>query len=111
MNSEETEAPFKTAFCPEYEKLLVRCHECLEHWEALRQEARNTRGRGQALEGELIRLQSDFAKSYEVLSRHTRECRLCAYVATVGRQNVRNRFPIATRFSRSAWRGHANCES
>lgn len=96
------EAQFKTAFCPEYEELLVRSHECLEKWEALRQEAWNMGLRGRELGGDLIHLQSEFARSFSALQKHIRECRLCAFVATVGKQNIRNRFPIASRFSRSA---------
>ncbi|HTP67451.1 MAG TPA: hypothetical protein VMJ35_00970 [Dongiaceae bacterium] len=96
------EAQFKTAFCPEYEELLVQSHECLEKWEALRQQAWNMGLRGRELGGDLIRLQSEFAKVYSTLQKHIRECRLCAFVANVGKQNIRNRFPIASRFSRPA---------
>jgi hypothetical protein len=102
MSSGEGEASFKTAFCPEYEELLVRSHESLEKWDALRQEAWNMGLRSGQVGGELIRLQNEFAKSYAALSKHIRECRLCAFVANVGKQNMRNRFPIASRFSRSA---------
>ena len=102
FQEEGEEAQFKTAFCPEYEELLVRSHECLERWEALRQEAWNMGLRGRELGGELIRLQSEFARSFSTLQQHIRECKLCAFVANVGKQNMRNRFPIASRFSRSA---------
>ena len=102
FEGETGEWQFKTAFCPDYEELLVKSHECLEKWEALRQEARHLGSRGKELDGDLIRLQSEFARSYSALQKHLRECTLCAFVANVGKQNIRNRFPIASGFSRSA---------
>ena len=82
----EESGTFKTAFCTDYEQLLVRCQSALETWANRREEIHQLGLTGKEIGAELIKLQADFAKSYSLLQKHTRDCPLCQFVAKLGRQ-------------------------
>jgi hypothetical protein len=78
--SQTQEKPFKTAFCSRHEELLVDSKNALEAWTKRRDAVEDLRRKGKGVGDELIRLQATFAKAYEQLQRHTKECVLCAFV-------------------------------
>lgn len=82
MNSE---LPFNTAVCSDYERLLVKCQAAFQNWSEHRQEICDTHLSGKVVGNELLRLQADYAKAYSVLDRHIHDCVLCQLVSKLGR--------------------------
>jgi len=98
----EKQSP-KTVFCTQYEQLLELCQNALSSWAKRREEAWQMGLRGKELGGELVRLQAEFAKSYAILSKHTRECPLCEVVAKiVNNEEARAPYLAAAHSSRPA---------
>ena len=79
MDAGTVEPLFRSSFCEEHEQLLARYQLALETWGKRREEALQMGLRGKELNGELLRLQSEFAKSYALLHKHSRECLLCRF--------------------------------
>jgi hypothetical protein len=88
----EKQSP-KTVFCTQYEQLLELCQNALSSWAKRREEAWQMGLRGKELGGELVRLQAEFAKSYAILSKHTRECPLCKVVSKIVNNNEEAQAP------------------
>ena len=97
-----TEKRARKTFCDKYKELLAQCQRALETWAKRREEAWQMGLRGKELGGELIRLQADFAKSYAVLQKHTRECPLCDFVAKFGNENSPSAYVVASHEHRPA---------
>jgi hypothetical protein len=79
MDAGTVEPLFRSSFCEEHEQLLARYQLALETWGKRREEALQMGLRDKELNGELLRLQSEFAKSYALLHKHSRECLLCRF--------------------------------
>jgi len=78
----ESERPFKTAICSTYERLLQICVAKSVVWASLRQEIREG-GSGYEENGaELLRLQADYAKSYNDLCKHVGSCEICKFFSS-----------------------------
>jgi hypothetical protein len=75
----DTEPLREASFCIQHARLEARYHFALEAWARLREEAWQRDLRGRELNGELMRLQGEFAASYTQLHKHTRECVLCRF--------------------------------
>jgi hypothetical protein len=85
----EGELPYKTAFCPEYERLLGVCVQSLDTWKNRREEIANSVLREWEVGDELIRLQADYTKAYSCLEKHIENCELCHFVSKIsGRNNA-----------------------
>ena len=85
----EGELPYKTAFCPEYERLLCVCVQSLDTWKNRREEIANSVLREWEMDDELMRLQADYAKAYSCLEKHIDNCELCHFVSKIsGRNNA-----------------------
>lgn len=81
---EGSQAPlFHTSFCKLHDQLLARYQTALETWVKRRDEAWLLGLRGKELSGELFRLQGEFARSYALLHKHSRECPLCQWLRAV----------------------------
>jgi hypothetical protein len=73
----KTELSFKTAICSTYELLLQSCMAKYEVWASRRQEICEA-GSGDVESGaELLRLQANYAKSYNDLCKHVGGCEIC----------------------------------
>jgi hypothetical protein len=70
---------FRSSFCEQHDQLLTRYQLALETWGKRREEAWHMGLRGKEPSGELLRLQSEFAKAYASLHKHSRECLLCRF--------------------------------
>ena len=79
MDSGSVEPLFRSSFCEQHDQLLARYQLALETWGKRREEAWHLGLRGKELNGELLRLQSEFAKAYALLHKHSRECLLCRF--------------------------------
>jgi len=79
MDAASVEPLFRSSFCEQHDQLLARYHLALETWGKRREEAWHMGLRGKELSGELLRLQTEFAKSYASLHKHSRECLLCRF--------------------------------
>jgi hypothetical protein len=77
MNSELS---FKTVACSTYEPLLQRCMATLEVLASRRQEICEARSGDEESGAELLRLQADYAKSYNDLRKHVGRCEICQAV-------------------------------
>ena len=75
---------FNTATCPAYEDFLKQCQAALEIWEQRRDEICRRRLAGTEKGGDLLGLQTEFARKYAVLRRHVDECQLCQVVSKLG---------------------------
>ena len=83
----EGELPYKTAFCPEYERLLCVCVQSLDTWKNRREEIANSVLREWEAGDELMRLQVDYAKAYSHLEKHIVNCELCHLVSKISGRN------------------------
>jgi hypothetical protein len=66
----------ETAVCSIYERLLQRCMAKFELWASRHLEICGA-GSDEESEAELLRLQADYAKSYNDLCRHVGGCESC----------------------------------
>jgi len=87
MNTERERLTFKTSFCEQYEQLLLQSRNALEIWSNRQNEILQLGLHGKNVGDELLRLQSDFAKSYSRLQRHIRDCPYCQFVNKLAKQN------------------------
>ena len=74
---------FTCAFCSEYESLLDDCQLALSAWSSRSEYVRDAHLTGEAVGRELLRLQAHFAKSYDVLQKHIRNCERCLAASQV----------------------------
>jgi len=73
----KSELSSKTVACNTYERLLQRCMATLEVCASRRQEICEARSGGEVSGAELLRLQADYAKSYNDLCKHVGRCEIC----------------------------------
>jgi hypothetical protein len=71
------ESATKLAICGQHDLLQERYQKAMEAWATLREESWHLGLRGKELNGELLRLQGEFARSYAQLHKHSRECLMC----------------------------------
>jgi hypothetical protein len=83
----EGELLYKTAFCPEYERLLCVCVQSLDAWKNRREEIANSVLRRWEAGDELMRLQAEYATAYSHLERHIENCELCHFVSKISGRN------------------------
>ena len=76
----KSELSFKTVACSTYEPLLQRCMARLEVLASRRQEICEARSGDEESGAELLRLQADYAKSYNDLCKHVGRCEICQTV-------------------------------
>jgi hypothetical protein len=67
----------KPAACQEYEELLKKSHAALAAWTEGRAEIGRSGRKGRAIDNELRMLQANFAKAYNALQNHARDCGVC----------------------------------
>jgi hypothetical protein len=77
MDAGPDEPLFTLSFCGQHDQLLSEYQNALEAWAKVREESWHLGLRGKELNGELLRLQGEFASSYAMLHKHSRECLLC----------------------------------
>ena len=73
----KSELSSKTVACNTYERLLQRCMATLEVWASRRQETCEAGSGNKESSAELLRLQADYAKSYNDLCKHVGRCEIC----------------------------------
>ena len=73
----KSELPSKTVACNTYERLLHRCMATLDVWALRRQEICEAGSGNKDSSAELLRLQADYAKSYNDLCKHVGRCDSC----------------------------------
>ena len=73
----KSELSFKTVVCSTYERLLQRCMTTLEVWASRREEICEAGSGNKESGAELLRLQADYAKSYNDLFKHVGRCEIC----------------------------------
>ena len=76
---------FRTAICSNYEKLLIECQEALYAWKDRREEIVRFGAWGKKAGDELQRLQADYARAYNRLERHTKNCEVCTFTAELAK--------------------------
>lgn len=69
----------RIAACPDYEKLLEECHSTLVAWKTKREEVEQFGPRGKSAGDVLQRLQAEYARAYNRLERHAKNCRTCHF--------------------------------
>jgi hypothetical protein len=79
MDAGSVEPLFSSSFCERHDQLLARYQSALETWGKRRQQGWHTGLHDNEFSGDLLRLQSEFAKSYALLHKHSRECLLCRF--------------------------------
>ncbi len=84
MHSVNSESPFRTAICTDYEKLLFACQKALESWHRRRDEVASLGFADKNISDELLRLQAAFARAYSQLETHDHRCQLCRFVSKIG---------------------------
>ena len=67
----------KSVACNTFERLLQRCMATLEVWASRRQETCEAGSGNKESSAELLRLQADYAKSYNNLCKHVGRCESC----------------------------------
>lgn len=77
MDATLNEPGMKLSICGQHDRLQERYQKALEAWATLREESWHMGLRGKELNRELLRLQSEFARSYAQLHKHSRECLVC----------------------------------
>jgi hypothetical protein len=75
------------SFCRQHGQLLSRYQNALEAWAMLCEESWHLTSRGKEFDGELMRLQSEFASSYATLHKHSRDCMLCRLGENLSNRN------------------------
>jgi len=83
MNNMSEELSLADSFCTDYERLLDECQQALSAWSARSEKIRQSRVTGESVGRELLRLQTQFAKCYTVLQKHTRTCERCLAFARI----------------------------
>jgi len=83
MSTLNDDLSFTCAFCSEYESLLDNCQHSLAAWNDRSEYARGAHLTGEAIGRELLRLQADFAKSYDLLQKHVHNCERCLAASQV----------------------------
>jgi len=73
----KSELSSKTVACNTYERLLQRCVVTLEVWASRRKEICEAASGNKESSAELLRLQADYAKSYNDLCKHVGRCETC----------------------------------
>ena len=73
----KSELSLKTGVCSTYERLLQRCMATFEVWASRRQKICEARSGNQESGTELLRLQADYATSYNDLCKHVGRCEIC----------------------------------
>jgi hypothetical protein len=81
------ELSFKTAICPEYERLLITCNKAMELWRNRHEEIVAHRSIPKKAADELLRLQALYAKAYARVEQHNDFCALCRFVSKIGGRN------------------------
>jgi len=76
---------FRTAICSNYEKLLIECQEALYAWKDRREEIVRYGAWGKKTGDELQRLQADYARAYNRLERHAKNCEVCTFTAELAK--------------------------
>ena len=97
MDTGSVEPLFRSSFCEQHDQLLARYQLALEAWARRREEAWHMGLRGKELNGELLRLQGEFARSYALLHKHSRECLLCRFGKKMSVQDRKQLLAIAAR--------------
>src|SRR6516162_7038791 len=77
----KSELSSKTVVCNTYERLLQRCMATLEVWASRRQETCEAGSGNKESSAELLRLQADYAKSYNDLCKHVGRCESCQLIS------------------------------
>lgn len=80
----------RTAACSDYGRLLEECQNALVAWKDKREEFFRFGPQGRSTGDALQRLQAEYARAYNRLERHAKNCQVCQFREEVGRQNQGN---------------------
>ena len=93
---------FRTAACSDYEKLLEECQSALVAWKARREQVATFGPQGKSAGDALQRLQAEYARAYNRLERHAKNCRVCHFREELGKKNGHNSEDVESRRELSA---------
>ena len=88
---------FRTAACSDYERLLEECKTALMAWKTRREEIFQFGPRGRAAGDVLQRLQAEYARAYNRLERHAKNCAACRFKEEYGKKDQPSSIPSSTR--------------
>jgi hypothetical protein len=86
MSVMDSQYPFRTAICTDYEKLLFACQKALETFHH-QQRLASLSCTDSDSSGELIRLEAAYARAYARLESHDENCQLCRFVSALAQRN------------------------
>jgi len=92
----------RTASCSGYERLLEECKSALLAWKTKREEFIRCGPRSRGAGDELQRLQAEYARAYNRLERHAKNCQLCHFHTETEKEDQRGPVIVATRKQLSA---------
>ncbi len=75
---------FRTAACSDYERLLEECKSALMAWKTSREEFLHFGSRSRSAGDALQRLQAEYARAYNRLERHAKNCQACKFREEAG---------------------------
>lgn len=92
----------RTAACSDYERLLEECKTALMAWKVRREQMSRFGPLGKNAGDALQRLQAEYARAYNRLERHAKECSMCRFRAELGKKDRATPVGISPRREASA---------